>query len=64
MARAALRHPLRSAEREAAHLKDVADEGRSAATPAILIGTWIVVAGVLVASAVGLALLAAYLLTR
>ena len=64
MAWAALRHPFRSAEREAAHLKDVADEGRSAATPAILIGTWVVVAGVLVASAVGVALLAAYLLTR
>jgi hypothetical protein len=64
MAWAALRHPLRSAEREAAHLRDVADEGRSAATPAILIGAWIVVAGMLVASAVGLALLAAYLLTR
>lgn len=64
MAWAAFRHPLRSAEREAAHLKDVADEGRSPATLAILIGTWIVVAGMLVSSVVGLALLAAYQLGR
>ena len=64
MAWTALRHPLRSAEREAAHLRDVADEGESAATPAILIATWLVFAGLLVASAVSLALLAAYLLTR
>jgi hypothetical protein len=42
----------------------VAEEGESAATPAILIATWVVAAGLLVASAVGLALLAAYLLTR
>jgi hypothetical protein len=64
MTRDALRHPIRSAEREAAHLKDVADEGESAATPAILIATWVVVAALLVATAVSLALLAAYLIAR
>jgi hypothetical protein len=59
-----LRHPIRTAEREAEHLRDVADEGRSAATPVILIGTWVVAAAVLVAVAVTLALMVAYLVTH
>jgi hypothetical protein len=59
-----LRHPIRTAERQAEHLRQVADEGQSAATPVILIATWLVVAGLLVAAAVTLALVVAYLVTR
>lgn len=59
-----LRHPIRSAEREAEHLREIADAGESAATPVILIGMWIVVAASLVGLAVTLATLAAYLVGR
>jgi hypothetical protein len=31
-----VRHPIHAAEHEAAHLRDVAEEGMSPATPAIL----------------------------
>ena len=64
MTAAPFRHPIRSAEREAEHLREIADAGESAATPLILIGTWIVVAVSLVALAVALATLAAYLIAR
>jgi hypothetical protein len=33
-----IRHPIRPTMEEAAHLRDVADDGESAATPAILAG--------------------------
>ena len=56
MAESRLRHPIRAAEREAEHLREVVEEGESAATPAILIGTWLVVAVVLVASVVNILL--------
>jgi len=32
------RHPVRATEHEAAHVRDIANEGESAATPAILVG--------------------------
>jgi len=32
------RHPLRATEQEAAHVREVVDEGESPATPAILVG--------------------------
>jgi hypothetical protein len=64
MAAGTLRHPIRSAEREAEHLREIADAWESAATPLILIGTWIVVAASLVALTVTLATVAAYLIAR
>jgi hypothetical protein len=38
-----VRHPIRAAEHEAAHMRDVAEEGTSPATPAILAGAVLVV---------------------
>jgi hypothetical protein len=61
MTASTLRHPLRAAERELRHFRDVADKGESAATPLILIATWIVVAALLVSAAVTLADLAGHL---
>jgi len=59
----ALRHPLRTAEHEVEHLMEIAKEGESAATPAILTVTWIVIVLPLVAIVVGLAFGVAYLVT-
>jgi hypothetical protein len=64
MAADALRHPIRAAEREAEHLRDLANEGESAATPLILIATWILVAALLVSLAVTLAFVVAHVVTR
>lgn len=36
-------HPIRAVENEAAHMRDVAEEGTSPATPAILAGAVLVV---------------------
>ncbi len=58
-----LRHPLRAAEQEVEHLRRIVDDGQSAATPAILIGTWIALVVPLVAIVVGVAFGAAYLVT-
>ncbi len=55
------RHPLRSAHRELSRLGSVALEGRSAATPLILVGVWLAVLLVLVPLVVAFALLVAYL---
>lgn len=33
-----VRHPIAATEHEASHLREIADEGESAATPAILMG--------------------------
>jgi hypothetical protein len=57
------RHPLRAAERELEHLREIAGEGESAATPAILIGTWIAILLPLVAIVIALAVGIAYLVT-
>ena len=57
-------HPIRSAEHEVEHLREVADEGESAATPAILTGGLLAVLIAIVAILIGVASLAAYLATR
>jgi hypothetical protein len=57
------RHPLRSAEHEVERLKEIAERGESAATPAILTVTWIAMVLPLVAIVVALAFGAAYLIT-
>jgi hypothetical protein len=59
-----LRHPIRSAEHEAEHLREIVEEGESGATLAILIGTWIVVVVFLVGVVVATAFVVAYLVTR
>jgi hypothetical protein len=59
-----LHHPLHAAEHEIEHLWSLAAEGESAATPVILIGTWIAVVVPLVLAVVGIALVVAYLITR
>lgn len=59
-----LRHPIRSAEREADHLREIAKEGESAATPLILIGTCMVVAALLVSLVVTFTFGVADLVTR
>jgi hypothetical protein len=56
------RHPLRSAQRELRRLRAIAVEGRSAATPLILVGVWLAVLVVLVPLLVAFASLVAYLL--
>ena len=58
----ALRRVLEAAEREAEHLRGIAEEGESGATPAILIGLWIAVVVPLVAAVVALALVATALI--
>jgi hypothetical protein len=57
-----LRRPLEAAEREAGHLRDIAEEGESGATPAILIGMWIAVVVPLVAAVIALAFVSAGLI--
>jgi hypothetical protein len=59
-----LRHPIHAAEREIEHLHDIASEGESPATPAILIGTWVAAVVPLVAIVIALAFTIAYLVTR
>jgi hypothetical protein len=59
----AVRHPLRSTEHEIEKLKEIAEAGESAATPAILTATWIAILLPLLAIAVALAFGAAYLVT-
>jgi mono/diheme cytochrome c family protein len=58
-----LRHPLESAEHEVARLKEIVDDGKSAATPAILAVTWIAIVLPLLAVVVALAYGVAYLVT-
>ena len=53
---------LEAAEREAEHLRGIAEEGESGATPAILVGMWVAVVVPLVAAVVALSLLAASLI--
>ena len=59
-----VRHPIRAVERAAEHLHVVADEGKSPATPAILIGGVALVAAVLTAVVIALAFGIAYFVTR
>jgi len=59
-----LRHPLRSAEHDVEHLRDVAEDGESGATPAILTGGVLAVLIPLVAIVIGIVSLATYLATR
>jgi mono/diheme cytochrome c family protein len=58
-----LRHPVQAAEHEAEHLRRIVDEGKSEATPAILIGTWIAFVVPLVAIVIAIAFGTAYLIT-
>jgi hypothetical protein len=55
------RHPLRSARRDLGRLRSTATEGRSAATPLILVGAWLAVLLVLVPLVVAFATLVARL---
>lgn len=57
------RHSLRSAQHEVEKLKEIAERGESAATPAILTVTWIAIVLPLIAIVVALAFGAAYLVT-
>jgi cytochrome c5 len=59
-----LPHPIQAAEHELEHLQDVAEEGRSPATPAILGGGLILILIPIVALLIGASLLTAYLVTR
>jgi hypothetical protein len=59
----AVRHPLRSTEHAIEKLKEIAEAGESAATPAILTATWIAILLPLLAIVVALAFGAAYLVT-
>jgi len=59
-----LRHPIHAAEHEAEHLRQIAEEGESAATPAIIGGTVIAFAALTLAVILTLALGIAYLATR
>ena len=56
-----VRHPLRTVRREAEHLKEIADRGEGASTPAILAVTWMAIALPLIAVVIGLAFGLAYL---
>ncbi len=58
------RNPLPVLVREVRDLHRVAREGRSAATPLILVGTWVVVLVPLVSLVVAIALLVAHLVAR
>jgi hypothetical protein len=62
--RDSFRHPISAAEREAVHLYRVASEGRSEATPLILVGTWLVILVPLVSLVIALAILVAHLIAR
>ncbi|HTS73438.1 MAG TPA: PQQ-binding-like beta-propeller repeat protein, partial [Gaiellaceae bacterium] len=57
-------HPIRSAEHEVEHLYEVADEGESAATPAIMYGGVLAVVLPLALIMIGVVSLAVYLATR
>jgi mono/diheme cytochrome c family protein len=59
-----LRHPIHAAVHEAEHLREIAEKGESAATPAIIGGTVIVFAALILALILTLALGIAYLATR
>jgi cytochrome c5 len=59
-----LPHPIQAAEHEVEHLREVADEGESPATPAILGGGLIAILVPVVAILIGASLLTAYLVTR
>jgi mono/diheme cytochrome c family protein len=59
-----LPHPIQAAEHELEHLQDVAEEGKSPATPAILGGGLILILIPIVALLIGASLLTAYLVTR
>ena len=58
------RHPIRALEHLDEHLNEIADEGESGATPAILVGREIRYLVPLVALVIALALAAAYLATQ
>jgi hypothetical protein len=53
--------PVQAAEHEAEHLHQIVDEGKSEATPAILIGAWIAFVVPLVAIVIAIAFGTAYL---
>jgi alcohol dehydrogenase (cytochrome c) len=57
-------HPIQAAEHELEHLQDVAEEGKSPATPVILGGTLILILIPIVALLIGASFLTAYLVTR
>jgi outer membrane protein assembly factor BamB len=59
-----LPHPIQAAEHEVEHLHDVAEEGKSPATPAILGGTLILILIPIVAILIAASFLTAYLVTR
>ena len=59
-----LAHPVKAVEHEVEHLADVADEGESPATPAILGVSLIAVLIPVIAILIGASFLAAYLVTR
>ena len=59
-----LPHPVRSAEHELEHLNEVADEGESGATPAILIGGLLAILIPIVALGIAAAIIAPILATR
>jgi hypothetical protein len=59
-----LAHPIEAAEEEVEHLAEVADEGESPATPAILGVGLIAVLIPVVAILIGASLLVAWLVTR
>lgn len=59
-----LAHPIEAAEHEVEHLVEVADEGKSPATPAILTGGLIAVLIPVIAILIGASFLTAYLVTR
>ncbi|HEX3686497.1 MAG TPA: PQQ-binding-like beta-propeller repeat protein [Gaiellaceae bacterium] len=59
-----LAHPIEAAEHEVEHLAEVADEGESPATPAILGGGLILILIPVVGILIGASFLTAYLVTR
>jgi cytochrome c5 len=59
-----LAHPIEAVEHEVEHLADVADQGDSPATPAILGGTLVLVLIPVVGILIGASFLVAYLVTR
>jgi cytochrome c5 len=59
-----LAHPIEAAEQEVEHLAEIADEGESPATPAILGGGLILILLPVVAILIGASFLVAYLVTR
>jgi quinohemoprotein ethanol dehydrogenase len=59
-----LRHPFRAAQHEVKHLREVADKGESPATPAIIGGTVMAFAAVIIVLVITVAFGVAYLATR